>query len=69
MEPKLKALDEQVIVIAGASSGIGLATAQHALSQHARNYMGKAPELPTPMFAGAGTITDIGRRRDGAGRP
>jgi short-subunit dehydrogenase len=30
MEPKLKPIDEQVVVITGASSGIGLATAQDA---------------------------------------
>src|SRR5690242_12683423 len=30
MEPDLKPLDEQVIVVTGASSGIGLATAQAA---------------------------------------
>jgi NADP-dependent 3-hydroxy acid dehydrogenase YdfG len=36
MEPKLKALDEQVIVITGASSGIGLATAQTAAQAGAK---------------------------------
>ena len=33
MNVKLKPLDEQVIVITGASSGIGLATAKSAASE------------------------------------
>ena len=36
MEAKLKPLDQQVIVITGASSGIGLATAQDAAQAGAR---------------------------------
>lgn len=36
MSPKLKPLHEQVVVITGASSGIGLATAQMAASRGAR---------------------------------
>ena len=36
MKPTLKSLDEQVIVITGASSGIGLATAQAAAQAGAK---------------------------------
>ena len=36
MKPHLKPLDQQVIVITGASSGIGLATAQAAALQGAK---------------------------------
>jgi short-subunit dehydrogenase len=36
MEPKLKPIDEQVVVITGASSGIGLATAQDAAQAGAK---------------------------------
>jgi short-subunit dehydrogenase len=36
MSPKLKSIDEQVVVITGASSGIGLATAQLAAQQGAK---------------------------------
>ncbi len=36
MKPKLKALEDQVLVITGASSGIGLATAQMAAESGAR---------------------------------
>jgi short-subunit dehydrogenase len=36
MKPRLKPLSEQVIVIVGASSGIGLVTAKHAARQGAR---------------------------------
>ncbi|MFL6626807.1 MAG: SDR family oxidoreductase [Burkholderiaceae bacterium] len=40
MDPKLKPLDQQVIVITGASSGIGLATALAAAHQGARVVLG-----------------------------
>ena len=36
MKPKLKPLSEQVIVLTGASSGIGLATARMAAERGAR---------------------------------
>jgi short-subunit dehydrogenase len=36
MKPQLKSIDEQVIVITGASSGIGLATAEMAVERGAR---------------------------------
>jgi short-subunit dehydrogenase len=53
MEPKLKALDEQVMVITGASSGIGLATAQIAAQA------GAALVLAARSEARLAEITDV----------
>ncbi len=44
MQLKLKALSEQVIVITGASSGIGLATAEAAARQGAKVVLGARSE-------------------------
>ena len=50
MSPKIKSIDEQVVVITGASSGIGLATAQLApglgewlASKQADSFKGQEP--------------------------
>jgi NADP-dependent 3-hydroxy acid dehydrogenase YdfG len=73
MEPKLKALDEQVIVITGASSGIGLATAQTAAQAGAKLVLAarsgaRLAEI-ADMINGEGgeaihVVADVGREGD-----
>jgi NADP-dependent 3-hydroxy acid dehydrogenase YdfG len=73
MEPKLKALDEQVIVITGASSGIGLATAPTAAQAGAKLVLAarsgaRLAEI-ADMINGEGgeaihVVADVGREGD-----
>jgi NADP-dependent 3-hydroxy acid dehydrogenase YdfG len=73
MEPKLKPLDEQVIVITGASSGIGLATAQTAAQAGAKLVLAARSEARlaeiADMINGEGgeaihVVADVGREGD-----
>src|SRR3954471_16175294 len=57
-KPKLKPLNEQVIVITGASSGIGLATAETAAKKGAKGVLAARSE---------GTLNDIVNRITAAG--
>lgn len=50
-KPKLKPLDQQVIVITGASSGIGLATAKLAAQRGAKLVLGARSESTTAQIA------------------
>src|SRR5204862_2987165 len=58
MPPKLKKLGEQVIVITGASSGIGLATAQAAATQKAT--LVRAARSEKTLYHIANQINDAG---------
>jgi short-subunit dehydrogenase len=75
MNAEFKPLHEQVIVITGASSGIGLATARAAVAQGARVVLAsrngdalRAIEKELNARAGAGTavrvVADVGARQD-----
>src|SRR5436305_1169512 len=73
MKLKLKPLDEQVIVITGASSGIGLATAQSAAEQGAKLVLAARSQerlatiVDTIEEAGGEAIyvvADVGKRED-----
>lgn len=73
MQPKLKPLDEQVIVITGASSGIGLATAQTAAQAGATLVLAARSEARLAEIAGAineeggnaiHVVADVGRFED-----
>ena len=60
MGAKLKPIAEQVIVITGASSGIGLATAKEAARRGARVVLNSRDEVDLPRAAGE--IRDAGGR-------
>ena len=73
MEMKLKPLDEQVIVITGASSGIGLATAQDAAQAGARLVLAarseaRLAEIVDSINEEGGeaiyVVADVGRKDD-----
>ncbi len=73
MKIKLKNLSEQVIVITGASSGIGLVTARHATRQGARLVLAARGEEPLKQLvaelAAAGTkaihvVADVAKEDD-----
>ena len=73
MKPRLKKVSEQVIVITGASSGIGLATARRAARQGAKLVLAarNAPALDALVreLAAHGcealrVVADVGRRED-----
>jgi short-subunit dehydrogenase len=73
MKPRLKKVSEQVIVITGASSGIGLATARRAAHQGAKLVLAarNAPALDALVreLAAHGcealrVVADVGRRED-----
>ena len=73
MNPKLKPLDEQVIVITGASSGIGLATAQAAAQAGAKLVLAARSETRLAEIVEAingedggavYVVADVGRRDD-----
>ena len=73
MAVRLKSIDEQTIVITGASSGIGLATAHLAASRGARLVLasrnGEALEALAAEIRGAGgeavaIVADVARRED-----
>jgi NAD(P)-dependent dehydrogenase (short-subunit alcohol dehydrogenase family) len=48
MKPKLKPLDQQVMVITGGTSGIGLATARRAADMGSRLVLAAATRRPWP---------------------
>ena len=51
MTVRLKPLSQQIVVVAGAFGGIGLATARStAEKDHARNYTEREPRVPPPVY-------------------
>lgn len=73
MKPNLKPIDEQVMVVTGATSGIGLVTARRAARQGARLVLaarneevlqGLTEELAANGYEAAYAVADVGREED-----
>jgi short-subunit dehydrogenase len=73
MKPSLKKLDRQVIVLTGASSGIGLATARMAASRGARLVLAArsegalrelSDEINGPGGKAVAVVADVGKQED-----